>query len=570
MAPTVKRTAEGIIYQPAKVLDVPDVDLTTLLFESETCRVPGDTIIHADADEPSNHLTKTRLIQQSKKVAQVLRDQYGIGAGGPNQDVVSLISTGHFMIPLIFHGTIIAEGIFAPTSATATVSEYTYQLQATNAKLIICAPATQAVALAAAQKTGLSPRNVLLFSNNSSNNTIAFREAFSGALLPIPNPSTSGLDWRRITARAALEQTTASLLFSSGTTGLPKALGLSHRNMVAACALNAEPTRAYYASRRRRPVSLAHLPVAHIAGVQSYLANAAYLGATCYWMPRFEFASMCAHARRHGVTSLFTVPPVWLLIAKAPFVGDSFAACEEAISGAAPMGEGLQVEAGRKLGGGRVRVRQTWGLSETCGSVTTVPLDQAESAPPGSVGTLVANCEARLVDDDEKDVAPGERGEIWVRGPVVMRGYWHNDEANRDAFRPGGWFRTGDIGVFRDDWLFIVDRKKELIKYKGNQVAPAELEAILLSNPKILDAAVIGVPGDGTEVPRAYVVVADRTKTTAEDIIQWFDEQGLARYKKLRGGVVFIDAIPKTASGKILRKTLRDMAKQERGSSSKL
>ncbi|KAI0594969.1 AMP-binding enzyme [Biscogniauxia sp. FL1348] len=559
MASIVERTAEGIIYKSANSIDVPDVDLTTLLFESEACRVPGDTIIHADADEPSNHLTKASLIQQSRKVAHVLRTQYGIGAGGPNQDAVSMISTGHFMIPLIFHGTIIADGIFAPTSASATAGEYTYQLQATGARLIICAPDTKDVALAAARNVGLGPRNVLLFGGTGA---LELREAASGAPVPIPNQE---LDWQRSTDRAALARHTICVLFSSGTTGLPKALGLSQGNMVAACTLTLAGR-----ARRRRPVMLAHLPTAHVAGALAYLVNACYLAATCYWMPRFDFALLCAHARRHRVSSLFTVPPVWLLVAKSPLARGCFDHCAEAVSGAAPMGERLQAEAGRKLGRGRTRVRQTWGLSETCGSITIVPIDQADAAPAGSVGSLLPNCSARVVDEEERDVAPGSRGEVWVRGPVVTRGYWRDDEANRHAFRPGGWFRTGDVGVFRHGWLFIVDRKKELIKYKGNQVAPAELEAVLLAHPQILDAAVIGVPGEGTEVPRAYVVVADRTRNTAEDIARWFDGQGLARYKKLRGGVVFVDAIPKTASGKILRKTLRDMAKEEVGLSPKL
>jgi acyl-CoA synthetase (AMP-forming)/AMP-acid ligase II len=171
-----------------------------------------------------------------------------------------------------------------------------------------------------------------------------------------------------------------------------------------------------------------------------------------------------------------------------------------------------------------------------------------------------ANVVRRIVDDDGKDVEPGQEGEILLQGPIVFRGYHNNPEADKDAF-DGPWFKTGDVAIFKNGMFYIVDRKKELIKYKGIQVAPAELEALLLSHPDILDAAVIGVDGEGTEIPRAYVV-ADRKKTSEESIKAWVKER-VAGYKQLRGGVVFIDVIPKSPSGKILRKDLRALAKRE-------
>jgi acyl-CoA synthetase (AMP-forming)/AMP-acid ligase II len=172
---------------------------------------------------------------------------------------------------------------------------------------------------------------------------------------------------------------------------------------------------------------------------------------------------------------------------------------------------------------------------------------------------------ARLVDDDGEDVETGMPGEVLVKGPVVCNGYYHNEEADKEAFTPDGWFHTGDIAEFRNGMFYIVDRKKELIKYKGLQVAPAELEAVLLSHPLVLDAAVIGVlTDDGTnEVPRAYVV-ADKSKIGSEDIVG-FVKGKVAGHKQLRGGVVFIDVIPKSPAGKILRKDLRALAERERG-----
>ncbi|KAI1815459.1 acetyl-CoA synthetase-like protein [Poronia punctata] len=569
MTTTVERLANGqVLYQPDRLVDVPNVDVMTLLFDSEVCRVPEDTIIHADAAEPSNCLTKAKLRQLSKQTAHVFRSQFGVGANGPDKDVVFNISTGHFMIPVMFYATITAGGIFSSASPSATPDEFAYQLRQTDAKIILCTPDLKQTALAAAQKVGLSPRNVVVYGGTK---TVEFHEAESGAVVPISNQE---LDWRRITDPVELENSIICLLFSSGTTGLPKAMRVSHRNSVASCALALEPTKEYNLKNKgpnHKYITLAHLPAAHIAGVQGYLVNNCYMGGTCYWMQRFDFPKFCEYVKKYKVTTMFTVPPIFLLIAKSPLVKDHLDTWDEAISGAAPMGQDLQIEAGKKIGKGRTKLRQTWGLSETTGSITVTPIEHVQTAPAGSVGSLVASCYARLVDEQGKDVEPGKgkakAGEIWVKGPVVTKGYWKNEKANEDSF-VDGWFCTGDIAVFQDGYFFIVDRKKELIKYKGNQVAPAELEAILLSHPKILDAAVIGVPGEGTEVPRAYIV-ANQKEITGQEIIQWFSKQGLSHYKALRGGVVFLDAIPKSPSGKILRRDLRELAKRE-GVSAKL
>jgi acyl-CoA synthetase (AMP-forming)/AMP-acid ligase II len=223
------------------------------------------------------------------------------------------------------------------------------------------------------------------------------------------------------------------------------------------------------------------------------------------------------------------------------------------------MGAELMAQAEAKLG---CPISQTWGLSETTGSVTAMPWDTHDAS--GSVSPLLANMRLRIVDDDEHDVPEGNEGEFLVKGPVITTGYWDNPAATRDSFTPDGWFKTGDIGVYRDGKLYIVDRKKELIKYKGLQVAPAELEALLLAHNSITDAAVIGVPdpsGSGNELPRAYVV-ADKNKISEEEIKEYV-KKNCAAHKQLRGGVVWLDAIPKSPSGKILRRELREMAKRE-------
>lgn len=562
MASTVERTSEGIVYQPSRNMEVPDLDVLTLLFESKQCYQPDDTILHAEAAEPSNHVTKGKLRQDLKKLAHVFRNKFGIGASGPSKDVVFTISTGHYLLPLTFYGTVAAEGIFSSTSPGATPDELAFQLKQTTPKIILCNPDTQANAIAAAKKVDFPLNKIISYRGAKE---LELFEAVSGTKIPIPNQA---LEWRRITDRHELEYSVVCLLFSSGTTGLPKAMKLSHRNLVSGGTLLLEPIKEFNAAHRPegfRYVGLGHLPVAHIAGVQGYLVNSVYMGGTLYWMPRFDFVKFCEYFKKYQATSGFSVPPIYLLISKSPLVTDQFDTWVDAIAGAAPMGEDLQVEVSKKLGRGTTKLRQTWGLSETTGSITTVPIDRTDLGP-GTVGGLVPSHYAKLIDEDGNDVEPGKEGEILVRGPLVIKGYWNNPKADAEAFK-NGWFYTGDIGVFRDGWLYIVDRKKELIKYKGTQVAPAELEAVLLSHPKILDAAVIGVSGEGTELPRAYVV-ADEKQIAAEEIKSFVAKQ-VAKYKQLRGGVVFIPAIPKSPSGKILRKDLRLLAKKD-GQSAKL
>jgi acyl-CoA synthetase (AMP-forming)/AMP-acid ligase II len=308
--------------------------------------------------------------------------------------------------------------------------------------------------------------------------------------------------------------------------------------------------------------TLAHLPVAHIAGIQGYLINPFYMGGPVYWMPRFDFAQFLDYNSKYRITFFFTVPPIYLLIAKSPQVTDQFKTLEIAISGAAPLGKELQHAASKKLGGPSCFISQTWGLSETTGSATIMPMHMSDDT--GSVSPLIPNMVARIIDDDGVDVEPGKPGEVLVKGPVVCKGYYNNDAANKESFTSDGWFHTGDIAEFRNGLFYIVDRKKELIKYKGLQVAPAELEAVLLSHEEVLDAAVIGVQtDDGTsEVPRAYVV-ADRGRVSGEQIGE-FVRGKVAGYKWLRGGVVFLDVIPKSPSGKILRKELRVLVERER------
>lgn len=207
---------------------------------------------------------------------------------------------------------------------------------------------------------------------------------------------------------------------------------------------------------------------------------------------------------------------------------------------------------------------QVWGMSETSCIATMFYYPDFDDT--GSVGRFIPNCDAKLVDDDGNDISqPGVRGELCVRGPIIVAGYFNNPKANSESWDEEGYFHTGDIAYCSEDLKFyIVDRKKELIKVRGFQVAPAELEAVILEHPHIVDAAVVGVPLGDSEAPRAYVVAREGTSPTAAEVRD-FASARLARFKNLDGGVCFVDAIPKNASGKILKNQLREQAKKEMG-----
>ena len=261
---------------------------------------------------------------------------------------------------------------------------------------------------------------------------------------------------------------------------------------------------------------------------------------------------------KHRVTWANVVPPIVLALAKHPIV-DKFdlTSLRALMSGAAPLGAALAQACEQRLG---ITVRQGYGLTETSPVTHFHPVN-APQAKYGSVGPALANTECRIVDPvTGNDVGVNEKGELWIRGPQVMKGYFNKPEATAACMTDDGWLKTGDVAVVDEDgWFNIVDRVKELIKYKGLQVAPAELEAVLLSNAAIADAAVIPIPDERAgEIPKAFVVL--RSELTADEIMAYVAER-VSSYKKVRA-VEIVDAIPKSPAGKILRRLLVERERQ--------
>jgi len=341
---------------------------------------------------------------------------------------------------------------------------------------------------------------------------------------------------------------TVVLPYSSGTTGLPKGVMLTHRNLVA----NIEQVKhaILYADDE---VGLAALPFFHIYGMQVLMNGLIANGVTTVSMPRFDMVEALQAVQELKITRFFAVPPIILGLAKHPIVDQyDMSSVRQIFSGAAPLGAELAAEAGKRLG---CEVVQGFGMTELSPvSHCTVEGDFRA----GTSGVTASNTESRLVDPvtgEDQDV--GGRGELWVRGPQVMKGYLNNDEATAATIDADGWLHTGDVAIIDEhEHMTIVDRLKELIKFKGFQVAPAELEALIVTHPKVADVAVIGVPDDEAgEVPKAFVTPVEGETVTLEEIQELVAEH-LVSYKQIQSLEV-VDAIPKSAAGKILRKELR-------------
>lgn len=304
-------------------------------------------------------------------------------------------------------------------------------------------------------------------------------------------------------------------------------------------------------------------------GQTFYITISPKMGIPTYIMPKFDFPNFLQHIQDFKITSLNLAPPIAVLLAKSPLVSKyDLSSVRNVGCGAAPLSQEVAVQVDHRWPEGQVTLKQGWGMTETtCSAMGWDPrLEHLPQGAAASVGELLPNCEAKVMDEaGAQEVQRGEPGELWVRAPNIMKGYWGNRKATEETKTSDGWLKTGDVCVIDEEGRFyIVDRKKELIKVKGNQVAPAELEGVLMAHEGIADAGVVGVTIDEEEYPRAYVVLKDshKGKVKEQEVAKWMEAR-VARVKRLTGGVAFVDLIPKNPSGKILRRELRERAKRE-------
>ncbi|CAN5502429.1 4-coumarate--CoA ligase family protein [soil metagenome] len=520
---------------PLPDVEIPNLSVYDFLFGSID---PADLDRVAIVDGASGAETTYRqLIGQIGLVAGALAAR-GIGLG----DVVALHSPNVPAFAAVFHGILRSGAIATTVNALYNGEEMGTQLLDSKARFLFTVSPLLAAAKDAAARAGLADDQVIVL--DGAEGFASLRD-----LLMEGNaaPEVSFDPAEQI----------AVLPYSSGTTGRPKGVILTHRNLVANVA-QSMPLLGAGADAR----ILAILPFFHIYGMTVLLNLAFRSRARLVTMPRFDLTEFLRIIQDFRITWAFIAPPIAVALAKHPLVDQyDLSSMEFIVSGAAPFDDTLGHAVADRIG---CRVRQGFGMSEMSPVSHTIPADR-DDIPLGSVGITLPNIECKLIDTatgDEIEVpeeGTSAPGELLCRGPNIMRGYLGNDEATRDTIDADGFLHTGDIATVTSEGIVsIVDRLKELIKYKGYQVAPAELEALLLTHASIADAAVVGAhDAEGEEVPKAFVVVQPGAEITAEEVMAFVAEH-VAPYKKIRQ-VSFIETIPKSSSGKILRKDLRGL-----------
>ena len=484
-----------------------------------------------DGSLPSSRaITYAQLAEGVGRVAAGLAER-----GFRKGDVLAIFSPNLPEFALAYLGAAAAGGVVTTISPLAPLDDLANQMTDAKARFLITVPPFLDRAIPAAKRAGVQ-------------DVFAFGEA-EGAT-PFATLMGSNGTAPRVTFDPS--EDLVALPYSSGTTGLCKGVMLTHRNLVANVI---QAAAMLHISEDDRSIAL--MPFFHIYGMVVVMGLGLYRGITLVTMPKFELESFLGLLQTHHITHVCVAPPVVVALSKHPAVdGHDLSHLRTVFSGAAPMDAALQEACAARL---NCDVNQGYGMTEAS-PVTHATSRLPGKNRPGTVGQLVPNTECRIVDvATGADVGTGAEGEILIRGPQVMKGYLGNPDATAETLDADGWLHTGDIGrVDADGYFSIVDRLKELIKYKGYQVPPAELEALLLTHPAVADAAVIGVPDPEVgESPKAFVVL--KGAVTPEALMEFVSAR-VAPYKRIRC-VEIIDVIPKSPSGKILRRVLKEQDK---------
>ena len=504
-------------YAPYAPLSVPE------LVHQTVQRLPDKpALISADGKS----YTFLELWTAVQGMAKALQDR-GVRKG----DMVAIYAPNSTEYAVALHGALVAGATVTTLNPLYREREVEHQLDDAGAKLVFTlGPLVPVVSAAKAHLPGLE-------------HIIELEGAWDMARSAQGAPEPVTID---------PENDLAVLPYSSGTTGLPKGVMLTHQNLTA----NLRQTLAT-GILHENDVTLDILPFYHIYGMAVLLNGGLAAGLTQVILPRFDPEAALQLTQQHGVTAWFFVPPAVLALANMPQLPQvDLSSVRVLVSGAAPLPNEVARQAQAKLP--NTLVLQAYGMTESSPVTNLNPLDAIRE---GTVGPPVPDTTEKVVSlDDERELPPGEVGELLVYGPQVMKGYWNRPDATAETITPDGWLRTGDIVTAdADGYVTIHDRKKEMIKYKGYQVAPAELEALLMEHPGVRDAAVIPKADlEAGEVPKAFVV--PREPGLDLDAVTAFIAERVAPYKKIRY-IEAVEAIPKNPSGKILR---RQLIEQER------
>lgn len=510
-----------IFRSPYPDIEIPNVPITRLAFRHADRLATKPALIDASS---SRQLTHGELRDAIDRVAAGLAE-YGVR----QRDVVAFYAPNSIEYVIAFHAVASLGATISAVNPTYLPAELERQLVLHNAKHLIVA---EALLDRANEAIDDLPLHDLVVIGNATGHT-----SIDDLVKTAANPPRIEID---------PEHDVAAILCSSGTTGTPKGVMLTHKAL-GSMAL----TLASSSGISENDVIPAHLPFFHAFGVLSTLTTGLVMGLTNVVLPRFDFEQYLKLIQDHRVTRTFATPPILVQLAKNPIVANYDLSSLRVITcGAAPLSAETEALVRARVG---CQINQGYGMTE-CVPSHLCP-DDLPPGKQGSVGVCVANHQAMVVDAATGyPVGPGQTGEIWMRGPTQMTGYLNDPEVTAATLDSDGWIHTGDLGYADEDgYFYIVDRLKELIKYKAYQVAPAELEALLLTHPSVADVGVVRYPDEEAgEIPKAFVVA--RAPIDTDDLMDWVAER-VAPYKKVRK-VEFTDVIPKSASGKILRREL--------------
>jgi len=507
-------------------------------------RIPYDQMLsHGAARHPENVAVVFRDVSLTYRELEALTNRFAhalLALGVAKGDRVCVLAPNCPEYLIAFYAIARVGAVASPMNPSYREREIEYQLNDTEAVAIVVH--TNLISLVDAVRER-SPHLKHLIAVGPGQSPGPRVRSFTELIADQPSTPPAPVE--------ILEDDLVALPYSSGTTGLPKGVMISHKNLVTnniqfvACIRMRESDRL-----------MLFLPFYHIYGTM-LMGAAVHTGATCVLMERFEPVECLELVQRHRVTLFFVVPPVLLMLSNWPELSKyDLSSLRTTMVGAAPVAPEL-ARRFRQLTG--VPVLQGYGMTEASPLTHVNPVYDESLNVVDSAGLLAHDTTHRVVDIEtgERELGPGEIGEICIRGPQIMRGYWRAPEATAAALRDG-WYYSGDIGyVDERGYLYIRDRKKEMIKFKGFGIAPAEIEALLVEHPAVADAAVIGKPHpEAGEIPKAFVVKKKGQSLTANDVVA-FVKGRLANYK-VPGEVEFVDAIPKTPSGKILRRVLKE------------
>ena len=526
---------ENVVRSPFPDVLIPKINLYNYIFQNSASLAQKIAIVKGETGREYSFL---EIEETTRKVSSAL-NRSGLQKG----DVVALATSNCPEYPIMFLATLASGGVVTTCNPAYTDEELTYQFTNSSPKFVVTVPSVLPTVQKAAEKSGAEKIIVLNDTEQRGSSFISYRS--------LVEDSGSRFNLAPVDAKNDI----AVLPYSSGTTGLPKGVMLTHYTMIANISQLKHPE--IFSLHKEGTTIMGLLPFYHIYGMDVIMLSSLHAGSKLITLSKFSPDTFLSAIQKYKINLTHLVPPLIQFLANHPSVEKyDLSSIDQVTSASAPL-SGELLTAARERIGCRL-IRQLYGLTEMNGAVLIMP-ECLGMTKPGSVGVPICNMEVRIVDTVNGENLPvGKTGEMLVHGPNIMKGYLNLPDATKASITEDGWFRTGDIGYFDEEGCFyITDRLKELIKVKGLQVAPAELEALLQNHPKIADAAVIGIPNERLgEAPKAFVVKKDSTVT--EDEIVNYVAGKVAKHKHLVGGVEFIDVIPKSVAGKILRRVLRD------------